>query len=137
MARCFKRSFLKFAYDSAELSALKLLKTPVLSSFVDLYYLKVEAAPSIPSEISATWASKAWSSSLCSPAANNFPSHVEIWSMYYERACLESESLSMLSIQWFWSLTNYSEAAIWAFILPHCSSTDTSASSASASAYSA
>jgi len=36
------------------LSALKLLKTPVLSSFADLYYLKVEAAPSMPSEISAT-----------------------------------------------------------------------------------
>jgi len=147
VARCFKRSFLKFAYDSAVLSALKLLKTPVLSSFADLYYLKVEAAPSMPSEISATWEFKACTYSLWpSPAywwvVDNFSWLLETWSLNYKRASFDSEVpgfvilLSMFSFQCYWSATNYSAAAISTLILPHCSESDASSSSASASAYS-
>ena len=103
VARCFKRSFLKFAYDSAELSALKLLKTPVLSSFVDLYYLKVEAAPSIPSEISATWEFKActcssWPSPAFWWAEDNFSWLLETWSLNYKRASFDSEVPDILKL---------------------------------------
>jgi len=54
VARCFKRSFLKVAWYSVVPSALKSLKTPVLSSFADLYSAKMAPAPSISSAISAT-----------------------------------------------------------------------------------
>ena len=136
VARCFNKSFLKLAWYSTELSALKSLKIPFLSSLADLYYEKISAAPSIPSAISATWEAKGLSVSSClSPAclwvSANFLSHSWIWFMNYLRVSLESESIgpSIKSIQLFWSLTNYSPAAISTLNLPHCSAWSTFGSS--------
>lgn len=136
VARCFNKSFLKLAWYSTELSALKSLKIPFLSSLADLYYEKISAAPSIPSAISATWEAKGLSVSSClSPAclwvSANFLSHSWIWFMNYLRVSLESESIgpSIKSIQLFWSLTNYSPAAISTLNLPHCSAWSTLGSS--------
>jgi len=128
VARCFKRSFLKFCWNSVDSSALKLLKTWVLSSFADLYYSKVAPAASMPSAISATWADKA-----CS--ASSWPASLAYWwsspnncsllltcSMNDLSASFASESLlSMWSIQRCWRSTNFSPADISALTLPHCS----------------